>query len=130
MADMADMNTVSYVLPSYWPARQGRCVVPRGTEAALRQILRGEGCYYGLGAEQEPDETWPDGRQHLYTRTGLHAKGAKPMASRESKVTKKRTCRHCRKEYYLTAQQVKDHALVCERVTKLGLVMAGGVTLD
>jgi hypothetical protein len=42
---------------------------------------------------------------------------------------KPRKCNSCEKEFEYTAKQLKDHAALCSRAKKAGLVLAGGVTL-
>ncbi len=46
------------------------------------------------------------------------------MSSKQSLVKKKRTCKNCKVSFYMTAEEVKEHAQMCVRLSRLGLVGA------
>lgn len=48
---------------------------------------------------------------------------------KEAKIAKERTCRQCKNTIWSTAKQLKEHARLCERVAKSGLVLPESVTV-
>lgn len=47
----------------------------------------------------------------------------------QHKIKKDRHCKSCDKDFHTDAKGLKQHWLVCMRFAKIGLTMAGGVTL-
>lgn len=45
--------------------------------------------------------------------------------SREQEVIKDRSCRVCKKEFYMTSYELINHSMLCKRVMEAGLVMPG-----